>query len=70
MRTQLALHDLGLLTLVYEFDRVFQANNIEISRVIEVIYHRGQRGGLAGARRTRHEKHPLVKIAELQHDWW
>ena len=43
MRTQFTLYDLALLAGVYEFNRIFEADDIEVTGFVQMINHRGQR---------------------------
>jgi hypothetical protein len=68
VRAQLALDDLARFAAMDEFDRIFEADDVERARRIQVIDHRGERGGFAGAGGARDQNHALVVIAELAHD--
>ena len=64
VRPQLPLDDLGLLAPVDELDRVLEADDVAVLGAVQVVDHRRQRGGLAGAGRAGHQDHPLVVIAQ------
>src|SRR6185437_3323980 len=60
---ELALRDDGLLALMLEFNRVFQAQDVDIRAVrIDAVDHRGEGGGLAGTGRTG-DKHQAARQA-------
>ena len=65
---ELPLDDLGLLAAVHELDRVFEADDVAVLRAVQVIDHRRQGGGLAGAGRAGYQDHALVVVAQLLHD--
>ena len=46
---KLALNNLAFFAGMHEFDRVFETNDVEITRFIEVIDHRRKRGRLTRA---------------------
>src|SRR5438552_13166647 len=66
----LSLHDALpiFLARVYELDRILEADDIEAARLVQVIDHRRERGGLAGAGGTGDQHHALVEIAQLGDD--
>ena len=68
VRPELALDDLRELAAVDELDRIFERDDVESSRGVEVIDHRRERRRLAGAGRAGHEHHALMVIAELLDD--
>ena len=68
VRVQFPLHDLAALALVHKFDRVFEADDIEISVPVDVVDHRRKCRGFARSGRARHEHHALVMITELRDD--
>src|ERR671932_820978 len=51
----LTLIDYALLVLVEEFYRVLDAQNVLLAGFVDLVYHSGERGGLAGAGRTRNQ---------------
>ncbi len=54
MGIELALNDLALLALVHEFDRIFQADDVQPPGLIQMIDHRCERGGFPGPGRAGH----------------
>src|SRR6185437_12890248 len=65
---ELALDDLTVLAAVKELDRVLEADDVDLTRLVQMIDHRRQGGGLAGAGGAGDEDHPLVEVAELRDD--
>ena len=63
-----ALDHLALLRRVHEFDRIFEADDVEVPRLVEVIDHRRQRRRLTGSGAARDEHHALVVVTELFQD--
>ena len=61
---QLALDHLRELAAVDELDRVFEADDVELSVPVQVIDHRCERGRLARPGRAGHQHQPLVVVAE------
>ena len=68
VRAQLALDDLALLAAVNELDRVFERDDVEAARGVQVIDHRRERGRLAGAGGAGDQHHALVVVAEFLDD--
>ena len=68
MGAELALDHLAILARMDEFDGVLEADDVEPPRLVEVVDHRRQGGGLAGARGAGHQNHALVVIALPFHD--
>jgi hypothetical protein len=67
---QLALDHLRELAAVDELDRVFEADDVELSVPVQVIDHRCERGRLARPGRAGDQHQPLVVVAELlDHRW-
>ena len=65
MRTDLALNHLAFLARVDEFNRIFEADNVQAAGLVEMIDHRGKCCGLAGTGRTRDENHTLMVVAKI-----
>ena len=53
VHAQFPLVDRRLLVRVVELDRVFDRDDMVVEVLVDVVDHRRQRGGLAGARRPR-----------------
>ena len=68
VRSEFSLDDLALFAGVHELDRIFEADDVEVASLIEVIDHCGQRGRLAGTGRSRYEHHALVIVTKLLQD--
>jgi hypothetical protein len=68
VRAEFALNDLTRLAAVDELDRILEADDVQCARGIQIIDHRGQRRGLAGAGRPSDQDHALVVIAQFAHD--
>ena len=68
MSVELALNDLALFALVHELDRIFQADDVHLTRLVQVIDHRGERRRLAGSGGAGDEDHALMVVAELLDD--
>ena len=68
VRAEFALDDLAAFAAVDELDRVLEADDVRVTRRVDVIDHRGESRGLARARRARHEHHALMQVAELVQD--
>src|SRR6185437_2105805 len=68
MRAELPLDHLAVLAAVNELDRILETDDVELTGLVQVIDHRRQRGGLAGARRAGDQDHSLVIVAELRDD--
>ena len=68
VRAEFALDDLAVLARVYELDRILEADDIEAARLVQVIDHRRERGGLAGAGGAGDQHHALVEVAQLGDD--
>jgi hypothetical protein len=64
----LALVDDALLVAVQELDRVLDGHDVLFARRVDLVDHRGQRGGLAGAGRARDEHEPTRLLAEVVDD--
>src|SRR5256885_17209864 len=62
------MDDLTVLARVHELDRILEADDIEAARLVQVIDHRRERGGLAGAGGAGDQHHALVEIAQLGDD--
>src|SRR3970040_1205542 len=63
--THLALVDRRRLVAEQHLDRVLDRHDVARALVVEVLDHRGERGGLARARRTRHEHAAALLLGEL-----
>jgi hypothetical protein len=50
---------------VEELDRVLHGHDVLLARVVDLIDHRGERGGLARARRAGHEHEAARLLGEL-----
>ena len=70
MRFQLSLNDLAFLAGVNELNRVFEADDVQVARFVEVIDHRGKRRGFTGTGRAGDQHHALVVLAEFSKDSW
>ncbi len=70
VRAELALDDLRLLAAMDELDRVFERDDVEPARGVQVVDHRRERGRLAGAGGAGDQHHALVVVAELLDDRW
>ena len=68
VRAELALDDLRLLAAMDELDRVFERDDVEASRGVQVVDHRRERGRLAGAGGAGDQHHALVVVAEFLDD--
>jgi hypothetical protein len=64
-RADFALVDQALLGFVDELDRVFHREDVAELGFVQVVDHRGQRGGLARARRAGHQHHATRLEREL-----
>ena len=64
MRPKFALYDLALLTRMHEFDRIFEADDVDIASVIQVIDHRRQSCRLARSCRAGDQDHALMIVTE------
>ena len=65
---QLALDDLTVLAAVDELDRILEADDVELSGLVQVVDHRRERRRLAGARGAGDEHHALMEVAQLGDD--
>src|SRR5579859_8271430 len=48
-----------------KFDGIFDGNNVIGAHGIDAVNHGGESGGLAAARRSRHQHHPAALFANL-----
>ena len=69
VNAELTLVHETFLCFMNELDRVFDGDDVAFEGVVQVIHHRGERCGLAGAGRTGHEDQALFLVAELADDW-
>ncbi len=67
MSAELALNHLAVLAPVYELDWIFEADDVQLPGLVQVVDHRGERGRLARAGGAGDQDHALVKVAELGH---
>ncbi len=65
---QLALVDDAVLVPVQELDRVLDGEDVLLARLVDLVDHRCQRGGLARARRAGHEHEATRLLAEVMDD--
>ena len=61
----LALVDQAVLERVHELDRVLHRDHVVVARLVEQVDERGERRGLARARRPAHDHQPLVVVGDL-----
>ena len=59
MDAQLALVDETFLCFMDELDRIFDGDDVAFEGVVEIIHHRGERRGFAGAGRAGHKDQAL-----------
>ena len=65
MGADFALVDQAFLRLMYEFDRVFNGQNVAEVVFVDVIDHRRKRGGLAGTGRAGHQHDAARRARDL-----
>ena len=65
---ELALVDEALLVRVQELDRVLDRHDVLLARVVDLVDHRRERGGLARAGRAGDEHEAARAARELVHD--
>ena len=68
VRAELALDDLAQLAAMNEFDGVFERDDVQAPRRVQVVDHCRERGRLARARGAGDQHHALVIVAELLDD--
>ena len=51
-----------------KLDRIFQSQDVNLLRLVELIDHRAQRGGLAGAGSSSHENDSVLFLNDLFED--
>src|SRR5580658_7307180 len=68
VRAELALDDLAVLARVHELDRILEADDVQPARAVQVIDHRRECRGLAGAGGAGYQHHALVVVTQLVYD--
>lgn len=68
VRADFALVDQALFGIVYEFDGVFDREDVAVFVFIEVVHHRRQGGGLARPRRACNQDQPARAQRQLGKD--
>jgi hypothetical protein len=68
VRTDLALIDHTPLVVVQVLDRILDRHDVLVSIVVDLVDHRCQRGGFAGARRARHQDQAPRTLGQLGDD--
>ena len=70
MHAEFALIDQAFFGFVHKLDGVFDGDDVTFKRIVQIVHHRGKRGGFAGACRSGHQDQPLFLVAELPKDRW
>ncbi len=63
----LALAYEAVLAVVYEFDGVFDREDVAAHTQVDIVDHRGERRGLAGARLARDQDQAVIGLGHLPH---
>ena len=67
--TNLPVSNQRLATFMYEFDRIFDGENMAAHVAIDPVDHRGKGGALAGAGGARNQDHSLGPGRQLLEHW-